>query len=153
MSYMNLTPTVLKDLPLPDLDTLTEGDMVGLYVAFRDAKAAYKKAFKQQINDGFNVKMEALSNRILGHLDAHNMKNFASDYGTAYRITDVSATIADKELFRDHVTSNKIWDMIDWRANKTFVRELIEKKKQPTPPGLNYSTRYVLGVRRANGDE
>jgi hypothetical protein len=148
MSYVNLTPQVLKDMELPDLDSLTEGDMIALYIALRDGKAAYKKRFKEQMQDGFNAKIEALAAKMLGHLDQTKLKNMAGDAGTAYRVEDVSATIADKEVFRDHVTENHLWDLIDWRANKTQVRALV-KANQPVPPGLNYSTRYVIGVRKA----
>jgi len=146
---MNVDPIQAMNMDLPDLDTMSEGDMVGLYVALRDAKAIVKKKMKEQIHRHINVKMDALTAKMLGRLDVGKLKGISSDYGTAYRIEEASATIADKEVFRDYVTGNKIWDLIDWRANKTYVRGLVEAN-QPVPPGLNYSTRYTIGVRRAS---
>jgi len=145
---INIDPIEAMNTDLPDLDTLTEGDMVGLYVALRDAKAIVKKRMKDAIHRNINSKMDLLTAKMLGHLDARKLKGISSDYGTAYRVEEASATIRDKEVFRDYVTGNQLWDLIDWRANKTQVRGLVDSN-QPVPPGLNYSVRYTIGVRRA----
>jgi hypothetical protein len=58
-----------------------------------------------------------------------------------------SATIADGEMFRGYVTDNALFDLVDWKANATAVAAHIDEHKVP-PPGVNYTTTFVVGVRR-----
>ena len=146
----HIDPITAMNMELPDLDDMSPADMVGMYVALRDAKAMVKKKMKEQIHTHINVKMDALQARMLGFIDHSKLDGIkTNEYGTAYRLKDPSCTIADRIVFQDHVISNQIWDLIDWRANKTYVNALVDKNK-PVPPGLNYSVRYVIGVRRPN---
>ena len=48
----------------------------------------------------------------------------------------------------DFVIANAAWDLLDRKANVTAVEEFIKSKAAP-PPGVNYSSTFVAGVRRA----
>jgi len=45
------------------------------------------------------------------------------------------------------VIGSEAWDLLDRKANVTAVSDFIEENNAP-PPGVNFSTTYVVGVRR-----
>ena len=56
--------------------------------------------------------------------------------------------MADGDTFRKCVISKNLFDLVDWRANAPAVAEFIEDEGV-TPPGVNFSTSFTVGVRRA----
>ena len=86
-----------------------------------------------------------MSNRALDDVGANSL---ASDVGTVYKKTEVSCSVEDPSAFRDFVEQNSNWAAIDLRANKTFVREMMEKEGS-TPPGIKVTTMVNVGVRRS----
>jgi len=47
----------------------------------------------------------------------------------------------------DYVTTNKLFDLLDRRANTTAVKAFVKKNNQ-LPPGCNLSAVETVGVRR-----
>lgn len=70
--------------------------------------------------------------------------------GTIYLGTETSATVADGDEFKRHVIGEQAWGLVDWRANKTGVKEFIQAHGGAVPPGVNYTSRIRLGVRSDN---
>lgn len=92
----------------------------------------------------------ALNNAILEHFNTHGGDSVTiRGVGTAYKTTKDSATIADGEEFKRWVIGGGLWEMADWRASVTGTREYIEKNNAP-PPGVNFRSTVVVGVRRAS---
>jgi Tfp pilus assembly protein PilP len=92
---------------------------------------------------------EQLEAFFLEQFNTLGVDNFKSkDGATVYKITDASATVADGEAFRQYVQDHDAFELADIRANKTAVREFVEAHGTQ-PPGINYSTRFKLGFRRA----
>jgi Tfp pilus assembly protein PilP len=92
---------------------------------------------------------EQLETFFLDQFNELGVDNFKSkDGATVYKIIDASATVADGEAFRQYVQDHDAFELADIRANKTAVREFVEAKGVQ-PPGINYSTRFKLGFRRA----
>jgi hypothetical protein len=116
------------------------------FIKLRDKIKADDEEHKKKMEPARDTlkKLEAV---ILAHLQAAGLDNAKSPAGTAYRSTKKSATIADGEAFWNFVVANKLWDLIDKRANSTAVTDYLEQNKQ-LPPGINYSTMETLGVRR-----
>ena len=48
----------------------------------------------------------------------------------------------------DYVIQNNAWDLIDRKANVAAVEDFINANNTP-PPGVNFTSAYVAGVRRA----
>jgi hypothetical protein len=46
-----------------------------------------------------------------------------------------------------YVIGNEAWDLLDRKANVKAVEDFIEENDL-APPGVNFSTTYVVGVRR-----
>jgi hypothetical protein len=48
----------------------------------------------------------------------------------------------------DYVIQHNAWDLIDRKANVTAVEGFINQHNSP-PPGVNFASVFVAGVRRA----
>ncbi|KRQ07508.1 hypothetical protein [Bradyrhizobium manausense] len=77
-----------------------------------------------------------------------NGNSVATDAGTVYRSEKKSASLADAQAFMDYVIQNNAWDLIDRKANVTAVEDFINQHNAP-PPGVNWSSTFVAGVRRS----
>lgn len=68
--------------------------------------------------------------------------------GTVYLGSESTASVADMDALKRHVIGSQEFDLVDFRANKVAVREWIGAHEGNTPPGVNFSTRVRLGVRK-----
>jgi len=107
---------------------------------FKEAIGPYKKALDD---------MNAL---LLNHLNEIGANNVNTDAGTVYRTEKKAASLADPKAFMDYVITNKAWDLMDRKANTTAVAEFM-KEHQTLPPGVNFSSAFVVGVRRPSGEK
>jgi hypothetical protein len=124
-------------------------DLVNEYVQLRNAKKEAEEKAKSFIRDSYLNRMEAIEGEILNFFNTTNQDNAKTEYGTASRVPDVSATIADATEFRRYVIGSESWELIDWRANKTAVREIVDETGAP-PPGVNFTRSYKIQIRKAS---
>lgn len=129
-------------LPIPE----TVDEIIAQFVRLRDRIKEADDAHKQRVKFAKDhlEKLEAVLMDKLNELGGESIK---TSHGTVYRSTKRSATIADGEVFRKFVIDNEAYDLVDWRANATAVGDFI-KSEDTTPPGVNYSTTFRVGVRR-----
>jgi hypothetical protein len=123
------------------------GKRVEQFVKLRDLIKSrddeHKKAMKP-----LRETLESLNSVLLAHLNDMGGNSIATDAGTAYRTEKKSASLADSEAFMDYVIANQAFDLLDRKANVTAVEEHIKENDAP-PPGVNFSSTFVVGVRRA----
>jgi hypothetical protein len=119
---------------------------IAQYVGLRDKIAAMDKAHKEKMAP-FREMLDTLGGVLLTHLDNIAADSVATPSGTVYKTVKNSASIADGAAFFDFVTKNKEFDLLDKKANVTAVMEFIEQHNSP-PPGVNFSSVVVVGVRR-----
>ena len=132
--------------PFP-LPKITPADLVAEYVALRDGKKANEELQKAWIKENFTDRMDELELLLLDFLNTSGADSIASPGGTAYKKLDTSVTVSDAAEFRRHVIGSEAWELIDWRANKTAVKDLLDAGAG-LPPGVNYSSAYSVGIRR-----
>ena len=125
-----------------DFNAVVEG-----YVKARDEKAALKAAFEKKV-EGLNEWMEKAELVILKHLNEANLESIKTSAGTAYKKRETSATVADWDSTLGYIRENEAWHMLDHRVNKTAVAEYIKENKN-VPPGVNWSERVSIGIRRS----
>jgi hypothetical protein len=125
----------------------TPAELVAEYVQLRDLRKAADERYAAWVKENYTLRMDAIELALLETLNALGSDSIASPAGTAYKKLSASVTIADAREFRRHVIGIEGWDLIDWRANKTTVQDLV-KGGAEVPPGVNYSTRYTIGIRR-----
>lgn len=133
------TPKVL----FPD----TMDGLIDLYVKLRDRIAEADAAHKEKVKPAREM-LEALNGQILARLNEFGGDSIKTRFGTAYRTEKKSATIQDAQMFRDFVIANQAWDIADWKANAPAVADFVQTEGA-LPPGVNYTTAYVVGVRRS----
>ena len=103
--------------------------------------------------------LEQLNGVLLNHLNEIGGESVRTESGTVYRTEKKSASIVDKTAFWTYVSVNGDWDLLDYKPNVTAVADHIQKQVEAAqadpsivpapPPGVNYSVRYVVGVRRS----
>jgi hypothetical protein len=125
----------------------TPAEKVAAYIKLRDYKKAAEDAFKESMKRTYDA-MEKLEGELLSHLNETGANSLACDNGTVYRNMQVSATVENREAFRAYVMEHDLWEAMDIRANKTFVREYMEQKGE-TLPGIKVTTLATVGVRRS----
>lgn len=120
---------------------------VNQYVRLRDEIKRLDDEHKERMKSHREV-LEKLNNVLLSHLNDINGDSVRTDTGTVYRSAKKSASLADPDAFMRFVVAQQAWDLLDRKANVTAVADFIEDNQTP-PPGVNFSTTFVVGVRRA----
>jgi len=118
------------------------------YIMLRDKIKELDDAHKLAMKP-YKDALEKLENLFLQQLDATNSNSIKTAAGTFFKSLQASATIADSNEFQRFVIGGAHWELLDWRANKTAVQELVNASGAP-PPGVNYSTHVKVNVRRAS---
>lgn len=124
---------------------------IGQYVQLRNKVRELKEEHKKQLKP-YDDAMEVLESHLLSMLNQTKQKSARTSAGTAFIKVERSATIADASAFRRHVIGSEAWDLVDWRANKTKVTELV-KETGEAPPGVNFSTMNIVQVRSPSNGE
>lgn len=119
---------------------------VGQYVALRDKIKQLDDEHKKRM-EPYKETLEQLNGVLLHHLNGVGADSVSTGSGTVYRSERKSASIADRAAFWSHVVVTANWDLLDYKANVTEVVEYIGKNNTP-PPGVTFSSAYVVGVRR-----
>lgn len=126
-------------------------ERVAQYRQLRDVIREKEKALEEELAPMKKV-LEQLGNVLLQMLNKSGQEAARTKAGTAYITEKVSATIEDADAFRRHVIGGEAWDLIDWRVNKTAAKDFVNENNQ-APPGVNYSTIRVVGVRAPGKDD
>ena len=116
------------------------------YVKLRDHINSIKEKHKAELA-GPTELLDQLNNLLLAHLDQQKAENIGTKQGSVYKTAKNSASIADMTAFWTHIVTQGEWDLLDRRANVTAVKDYIEKNSAPVP-GVNFTQRFVVGVRR-----
>lgn len=122
-------------------------DLVSRYVKLRDTIKAADDAHKKK-TEVARAYLEKLNGKLLEKLNEVGGESVKTASGTAYRTTRRSASIADGDVFRSFIIDNGHFDLVDWRANAVAVDDFI-KDNGVSPPGINYSETFTVGVRRS----
>jgi len=119
---------------------------VDQYVRLRDLIKTKEDEHKEVMKP-YKEMLEKLNSVLLEHLNTINGESVRTDTGTVYRTEKKAASLADPDAFMRYVIGSEAWDLLDRKANVTAVADFIEENNAP-PPGVNFSTTFVVGVRR-----
>lgn len=124
----------------------TTAEKVAQYIRLRDYKKAADEEFKKSM-ERVNAAMRKLEAEFLQELIDMGVDHIGGETGTVYRKTDMTCTVQERDEYLDYVVAHQEWDALDVKANKTFIRQLIDEGKS-LPPGVKVSTYETVGVRR-----
>jgi hypothetical protein len=123
-------------------------ELIDKYIEIRDKKAQLKAEYdlkKNKMDDALD-KIEAV---ILKTFDASGMDSAKTENGTAYTSRLVTATVADPDIFMQHIIATEAWHMIEKRCSKVGV-EQYRAEHDEVPPGINWREERVVNVRRSS---
>lgn len=124
-------------------------ELVANYIKLRDKKSQLKKQYDEKVAkvDAVMDKMEAI---ILKTFKDSGIDSARTDAGTAYISTRTSATVASREEFLSWVLQDPDERSIflENRVSKVAV-EQFKAANDDLPPGVNFRSELVVGVRRA----
>lgn len=120
--------------------------LIEKYIQLRDKKAQMKQEFDSKVApvDEAMAKIEAHMMKVLNEAGADRIGGAT---GVAFKSTVNSATVADKEMFRQFCLDKGLWELADIRASKTAIKDYIEQNED-LPPGINWRTETVVRINR-----
>jgi hypothetical protein len=132
-----------------DLIGFSENDLIKEYLKLRNWKEQQEEEFEAHIKLHAGDRMKRIEAIMLGRLDDMGMSHCGKKgVGTAIRQVNASCKIVDPLAFQQYVVSQEEWDAIDWRANKTYVKEEWIEKQRGNPPGVEYQLYPVVRFRK-----
>lgn len=126
---------------------LTPAQKVAAYIKLRDFKKNAEDEFKKSMERPLAA-MDKLEAELLDELTKMGVNSLACDKGTVYKSTQLSATVLDRAVFKNFCEENDLGEAMDIKANKTFIKEYMEKT-QTVPPGLKVTQLSTVGIRRS----
>ena len=124
-------------------------ELVANYIKLRDKKSLLKKQYDEKVAkvDAVMDKMEAI---ILKTFQDSGIDSARTDAGTAYISTRTSATVGSRDEFLSWVLQDPDERSIflENRVSKVAV-EQYKAANDDLPPGVNFRSELVVGVRRA----
>lgn len=136
--------------PAPASPSVDIEKRVEQFIKLRDLKAKIEERHKEELKP-INRVMEQLKEVMAKGLDALNVDSAKTACGTVSFSSKASAALADKSAFWTYVVTTGQFDLLDYKANVTAVKEHIEKNQGQAPPGVNYTVFRDVGVRRPTG--
>lgn len=125
---------------------------VAQYVQLRDLIKVKETELKKTLAP-YKKALEDLNAVLLNHLNGIGGNSLNTDAGTVYKTEKKSASLADPAAFMSYVIDNAAFDLLDRKANVTAVTEFMKQNKGAPPPGVNFSSAFVVGVRRPGQDK
>lgn len=120
---------------------------VAQYIALRDKVKTMEEAHKGLLKP-IKETMDMVEGKLQKFMADNKSDAIKTEAGTCYLTSRSHAALADPEAFKRFVKENQAWDMLDWKANSTAVRDYIHEHKAQ-PPGVNFTTIQQIGVRRS----
>lgn len=129
--------------------TVKLSQVVQVYSAIRDARAAKRHAYEAEDNalDEDQRKLKVL---MLALLNETGAKSIATDHGTVYRTEKLKPSGADWGAIWDWMKANDAPELLERRIKATFIKEYMDEHEGAIPPGINVHREYEVSVRRPN---
>jgi hypothetical protein len=126
---------------------LEDVSLLKIFIGLRD-KRSQRKADYDADDAGDKDKQNRIETEFLRRFNERGIDNVSSrEFGTAYRSTRSSATVADWEAVLDHVKEQGGWELLERRVSKGAIQQYRDVHDD-LPPGVNWSEAQVVNFRR-----
>ena len=105
------------------------------------------KAAKSKVSELKKMQLD-IENWLTLRAQEDGLKSIPTAVGTVYWSTHYSASVAEPQVFKEHVISTGEFDLMEVRASKTAVKSYIEGHGV-APPGVNFSSIKVFNLRKS----
>lgn len=130
-----------------DDDTLNTEEAVKTYLLLREARERAKDRA-----DDRDKTLREHQHRIENALGAFMQRNatagLSTKFGTVFTSQQSTARVADKQAFLSYLLDNNAWELATIGANKKIVQDHLETNDGKLPPGVDWSSRVVVQIRR-----
>ena len=100
------------------------------------------------------AKREKLDVEVLRRFNEDGMTSVKTEYGSLHTITRTSASCADKDAYMGWIKRTGNWDFLEVRPAKAMIETYMDEvdestgKKHGLPPGINWSAKATIGMRK-----
>ena len=101
------------------------------------------------------AKREKLDVEVMLRFNEGGLTSVKTEYGSLHTITRTSASCADKDAYMDWIKNTGNWDFLEVRPAKAMIETYMDEvdestgKKHGLPPGINWSAKLTVGMRKA----
>lgn len=120
--------------------------LIDRYIKLRDKIACMKKEHEAAVSP-YKDAMDSIERHFMVQLKEKGAQSIGTKSGVVFMHTTNSATVADKEAFRNYLLASNEWALADIRAAKTAIKEFVEVRED-LPPGINWRSESVVRVNR-----
>lgn len=117
------------------------GQLRKLLVIKAEIEARHKKELEPLISAE-----KALRAALLEHLIFTGVKTMNTENGNITKVDKTTFPIEDQIAFSRHVIGTQAWELLDWKANVTAVKDYINENNA-LPPGLKANPWPYLQVK------
>lgn len=125
----------------------TMSEVIAGYIKMREIKEGLVKKQKEELAP-INEHMTKLENWLHKQLQDQGQKSARTDAGTAFLQNEHSVTVEDFTAMLEHIRATDQWELLERRASKTVVLDLIESTGV-IPPGVKVTSEIVCRVRKS----
>lgn len=145
----NIEQALLGDIQefRPDDETLNTEEAVKTYLLLRDTRDRAKERHEDR-DRLLRAHQERIENALAAFMQRSTTSGLNTKFGTVFTQQQSSARVADKEAFRTFLNMHDVWNMATIGANKKEVADYLDKNDGQLPPGVNWSSRVVVQIRR-----
>lgn len=122
---------------------MTPAAIIQKYISLRDWLEADSKANEAR-QKPYTDAMTVLEGAMQAHLNANNLENVKSEFGTAFKKTSTRVRVADRNAFNEFVAQQ---GSLDWFTNAVSKEKIVEyvKENNCAPSGVDVT--YVTDVQ------
>lgn len=135
---------VLNDKLRQQIAALPLGGLAALYVKVRTKRDRLKREMEHE-----SKKMEEIGLIGIKALQKEQGKSFNSGTFVCYTSDLRTASVKDKEAFRNWLKETGLWELLEDRASVTEVENYANTHKGAMPPGVEFNVKTRFNVHKA----
>lgn len=120
---------------------------VKTYLLLREARERGKDRQDNRDRE-LRAHQSRIENALAAFLQRNTTTGLNTKYGTVFTSQQNTARVADKEAYLSYLLENGAWHLATIAANKAEVAKHLEEHDGELPPGIDYSTRIAVQIRR-----
>jgi len=131
----------------PDDDTLNTEEAVRVYLMLRNARERGKDRHEDR-DKLLRLHQERIERALGAFMQRNTSQGLNTKFGTVFCAHQSTARVADKAAWLSYLQKNDAWHMATIGANKAEVAKHLETNEGELPPGVDWSSRVVVQIRR-----
>lgn len=128
--------------------TFTDAELIQKYVSLRDRRKEIETRQKEELLP-IMAGMETIEAVLHQLLDSRGAESIKTEYGTAYKVTNMAAKTADRHALMTYVADHSAYNLLTAAVSKEAVKEYMQSSGGHPPPGVDVTFITSVNFRRA----